>query len=132
MVGTHRATGDDDVTPSESALERAWRGLAQADALVQGFGERGWIADETLAALRERTHDLARRVGRAQQRGGHPGDEDPALTGEIDRLTALLVALSDEAVTRQPDLAPEVPVVVTLADAQQRLAATDAAYRDLG
>lgn len=121
------------MTPAESALQRSWRALTQADALVQGFGEQGWIADETLAVVRERTHDFARRVGRAEQRGGRPNDEDPvALAGEIDRLTALLVALSDEAVTRQPDLAPEVPVVVSLADAQDRLAATDAAYRELG
>lgn len=116
----------------ETALQRAWRQLTKADELVQGFGERGWIADTTLTVVRQRTHDLARRVGRVEQRGDAARGEDPAaLAGDIDQLTALLVALSDEAVTRQPDLAPEVPVVVSLADAQRRLAATHSAYGEL-
>ena len=109
------------------ADDRAWPSLVKADELVQGFGERGWIADETLAVVRARTHDLARRSGRAE--GAPAGTEDADLRADVDELTALLVALADEAIAAQPDLAPEVPVVVTLADAQRRLAATTDAYR---
>ena len=116
-------------SPLPDRLERAWRSLAKADELVQGFGERGWIADETLTVVRQRAHDLARRVGRLEQRGDAATGETPAaLARDVDELTDLLVALSDEAVARQPDLAPEVPVVVSLADAQRRLGATHELY----
>ncbi len=115
--------------PLPDRLDRAWRSLAKADELVEGFGERGWIAPETCVVVQQRTHDLARRVGRVEQRGVEEADESPAaLAREVEQLTELLVALADEAVARQPDLAPEVPVVVSLADAQRRLGATHDLY----
>ena len=110
-------------------LHRAWRSLVKADELVEGFGERGWIAPETLTVVQQRTVDLAHRVGRVEERGAEAAGEAPAtLAREVEELTALLVALSDEAVARQPDLAPDVPVVVSLADAQRRLGATTDLY----
>lgn len=120
--------------PIPDRLFRSWQSLAKADELVQGFGERGWIADETLTVVRQRSHELARRVGRVEERGGRPdvGEDPAALAREVDQLTALLVALSDEAVARQPDLAPDVPVPITLADAQRRLGMTHAAYDEPG
>ena len=115
--------------PLPGRLDRAWRALAKADELVEGFGERGWIASETLTVVQQRTHDLARRVGRVEERGADAAGDAPAtLAREVEELTELLVALSDEAVARQPDLAPDVPVVVSLADAQRRLGATHDLY----
>lgn len=116
---------------SPQALQQAWRRLAKADELVQGFGERGWIVDETLVVVGQRTGDLARRVGRVEAREEAAREELAALRREIEDLTALLVALADEAVSRQPSLAPEVPVPVSLADAQRRLADTTARYGEL-
>jgi hypothetical protein len=122
-----------DRPAADGRLTRAWQSLAKADELVQGFGERGWIAEATLTVVRGHTHELARRVGRLEERGAAAADEDPAvLARELEELTDLLVALSDEAVTAQPSLAPDVPVVVTLADAQRRLGATHALYDELG
>ena len=119
--------------PLPDRLDRAWRSLAKADELVQGFAERGWVASETMTVVGQRTHDLARRVGRLQERGAEAAGEAPGdLAREVDQLTALLVALSDEAVARQPDLAPEVPVVVSLADAQRRLGSTQDLYGSSG
>lgn len=109
--------------------DRAWAALVKADELVQGFGERGWIASETLEVVRARTADVARRSGRAE---GAPATDDRSLRGDVDELTALLVALADAAVEAQPDLAPDVPVPVTLADAQDRLGRTHDAYDELG
>ena len=115
--------------PLPDRLDRAWRALAKADELVRGFGERGWIASTTLTVVGKRTHELARRVGRQQERGEQATGESPAdLARAVDELTALLVALSDEAVARQPSLAPEVPVEVSLADAQRRLGVTHDLY----
>lgn len=107
-------------------LEQAWQRLAKADEIVQGFGERGWITDASMTEVDDRTREVARRVGRAQQ---HSGDDDPlalepqsaALVHEVEQLTALLVALADEAITRQPSLAPDTPVPVSLDDARRRL-----------
>lgn len=111
-------------------LTRAWQSLVKADELVAGFGERGWIAEESLTVARRRAEDLARRVGRLEERG-EAADEDPdALARDVDEVTELLVALVDAAVAAQPDLAPEVPVPVTLADAQERLGRTHDAYDD--
>lgn len=119
--------------PLPDRLDRAWRSLTKADELVEGFGERGWIAPETLTVVQQRTHDLARRVGRVEERGVDAAGEAPAaLAREVEELTELLVALSDEAVARQPDLAPEVPVVVSLVDAQRRLGATHGLYGAAG
>lgn len=110
-------------------VERAWRSLAKADELVQGFGERGWIDTATLAVVDERTLDLARRVGRLEERGERPGSTSPAgLARELDEATALLVALADAAVARQPSLAPDEPVAVTLDDAHRHLGATQDLY----
>ena len=115
--------------PLPDRLDRAWRSLAKADELVQGFAERGWVAPTTLTVVGQRTHELARRVGRSQERGADAAEESASgLAREVDELTALLVALSDEAVARQPSLAPEVPVEVSLADAQRRLGATHDLY----
>lgn len=112
------------------ALEQRWRRLVKADELVQAFAERGWITDEARTVVEARTADLARRVGRVQQRGA-PAD-DPALAGEVDELTALLVALSDAAVEAQPSLAPERPEPVGIEQAQHRRGSTQQAYDDLG
>ena len=109
-------------------VERAWRSLAKADELVQGFGERGWIAATTLAVVDERTRDLARRVGRMEERGERPDTSPAQLARELDEATALLVALADAAVARQPSLAPDEPVPVTLEDAHRRLGATQDLY----
>lgn len=120
---------DEFSSPALDRLRRSWASLTKADELVEGFGERGWIADATLTVVHQRAHDLARRVGRIEERGGRVDDDDPAtLAREVDDLTALLIALSDEAVTRQPSLAPDVPVPVALEDAQRRLATTHALY----
>lgn len=122
--------------PGRGRLTRAWQSLAKADELVQGFGERGWIADATLTVVRQRASELAHRVGRVEGGGGGADAADPepraALAREVEQLTDLLVALTDEAIAAQPSLAPDVPVVVTLADAQRRLAATHDAYDEHG
>lgn len=109
-------------------VERAWRSLAKADELVQGFGDRGWIASETLAVVEERTHDLARRVGRLEERGVRPDTSPAQLARELDEVTALLIALADAAVVRQPSLAPDEPVPVTLEHAHRHLGATQDLY----
>ena len=115
--------------PEDDALERQWQRLTKADELVQAFAQRGWIADEARTVVESRTTDLARRVGRVQQRGGTV--DDPGLAGEVAELTALLVALADAAVEAQPSLAPEEPVPVGIADAQRRRGSTQQAYDDL-
>lgn len=111
-------------------LQRAWRSLSKADELVQGFGERGWIADETRAVVEVRTAAIARRTGRVQS--GSASDDDATLRRDMDELTSLLVALADAAVAAQPSLAPETPVPVTMADAQARLADTTDLLDDAG
>ncbi len=93
-----------------SPLGQAWQRLAKADEIVQGFAERGWITPEAMAEVDRRTEQVARRVGREEQG----------------------LSLADEAIARQPSLAPETPVAVTLEDAQGRLSSTHAAYDDLG
>lgn len=119
--GAHEARG--------SQVAQAWQRLAKADEIVQGFGDRGWITPEAMAEVDRRTGDVARRVGREEQVGG-TGDP-AALAREVGELTALLVSLADEAIARQPSLAPETPVPVSLEDAQRRLSSTHAAYGDL-
>lgn len=113
-----------------SPLVQAWQRLAKADEIVQGFGERGWITAEAMAEIDRRTERVARRVGREEQAG--PSDDTHALVRDVRELTALLVSLADEAIARQPSLAPETPVAVTLEDARERLSSTHAAYDDLG
>ena len=114
----------------DSALQQAWQRLSKADELVQAFADRGWIADEARTVVAARTTELARRVGRLQ--GSRVGAvDDPGLATEVADLTALLVALSDAAVEAQPSLAPETPVPVGIAEAQQRMGSTRQAYGDL-
>lgn len=113
--------------PDADALVSQWQRLTKADELVQAFADRGWIADEARTVVEARTTDLARRVGRVEQRGA----EDPGLAGEVAELTALLVALSDAAVEAQPSLAPDDPVPVGIAEAQRRRGDTEQAYDDL-
>lgn len=113
-----------------SPVGQAWQRLAKADEIVQGFGERGWITPEAMAEVDRRTEQVARRVGREEQ--GGPSDDAHALVRDVRELTALLVSLADEAIARQPSLAPETPVAVTLEDAHARLSSTHAAYDDLG
>lgn len=110
-------------------LEQAWQRLAKADEIVQEFGDRGWIADDTMAEVTRRTGEVARRVGRDEHGGGV--EDSAGLVHAVGELTALLVALADEAVTAQPSLAPERPVPVSLDDARRRLSTTHAAYEDL-
>lgn len=113
----------------DDRLAQAWQRLAKADEIVQGFGERGWITDETMAEVERRTGEVARRVGRQQQ--GGEAEASPVLVHEVGELTALLVALADEAIGRQPSLAPETPVPVSLDDARRRQSSTHAAYERL-
>ncbi len=113
-----------------SRVAEAWQRLAKADEIVQGFGERGWIAPEAMAEVDRRTEQVARRVGREERAGA--SDDTHALVRDVRELTALLVSLADEAIARQPSLAPETPVAVSLEDARQRLSSTHAAYDDLG
>lgn len=115
-----------ETTPPSAALQSAWRALCKADELVHGFGTQGWIADADLAVVDERGRALARRVGRVDDHGADM-QEQHDLRRELEQLTTLLVALADEAVARQPSLAPTSPVVVTLEDARRRLAETGAA-----
>lgn len=113
-------------------LTRAWQSLVKADELVAGFGERGWIDEASLVVARRRAEDLARRVGRLEERGEPAAGVDAgALARDLDELTELLVALVDAAVEAQPDLAPEVPVPVTLDHARERLGRTHDAYGEL-
>jgi hypothetical protein len=60
--------------------------------------------------------------------GGAPS---PTLQRQVEELTALLVALGDEAVEHQASLASDDPVPATLAEARERLANTTEALRDL-
>lgn len=113
----------------DTALAQAWQRLAKADELVQAFADRGWITDEARTVVAARTSELARRVGRVQG-GGAAVDDDAGLASEVADLTTLLVALSDAAVEAQPSLAPETPVPVGIAEAQQRLGSTRQAYED--
>lgn len=126
-VGRSRDPGPP--VPDPDALEQAWQRLAKADELVQAFADRGWITDEARTVVEARTADLARRVGRVQQRAS--STEDPGLADEVGELTALLVALSDAAVEAQPSLAPDTPVPVGIEQAQQRRGSTLRAYDDL-
>lgn len=112
----------------DDRLAQAWQRLAKADEIVQGFGERGWITDEAMAEVERRTSEVARRVGR-EEHGQAPAS--PVLVHEIGELTALLVALADEAIARQPSLAPDTPVPVSLDDARRRQSSTHAAYEEL-
>lgn len=119
------ATGSGDARVAE-----AWQRLAKADEIVQGFGERGWITPEAMAEVDRRTEQVARRVGR-EERTAASGDTH-ALVRDVRQLTELLVSLADEAIARQPSLAPETPVAVSLEDARERLSSTHAAYDDIG
>lgn len=112
-----------------SRVEQAWQRLAKADEIVQGFGERGWITPEAMAEVDRRTGEVARRVGREEQAEG--SGDTAALVRDVRELTALLVSLADEAIARQPSLAPETPVPVSLEDAHERLSSTQAAYGDI-
>lgn len=113
----------------ERPLQQAWARLAKADEIVQGLADRGWITDAAMAEVAHRSEQVARRVGRDEHGGGR--DDDPALVHEVGELTALLVALADEAISRQPSLAPDTPVPVALDDARRRLSSTHAAYEEL-
>lgn len=109
-----------------------WQRLERAHELVVGFVDEGWVTDEAIERL-----DV--RIGRLEQLlvADHATDElggrsSDALHEQVRELTALLVALADDALERQVALTDGDDVVpTTLRDAQERLAAEHLALDEL-
>jgi hypothetical protein len=108
-----------------------WRRLEHARDLVHGFAEDGWVEPAALLHVNDhvaRLEQLLQADERSNRLGGTPSS---TLLKQVEELTALLVALADEAVEHQASLASDDPVPATLADARERLETTTKAYRDL-
>lgn len=114
-----------------AAIRGEWRRLEHARDLVQGFAEEGWVEPAALLHVNDhvaRLEQLLQANERINRLGGTPS---PTLQRQVEELTALLVALADEAVEHQASLASDDPVPATLAEARERLSTTTQAYRDL-
>ena len=114
-----------------AAIRGEWRRLEHARDLVHGFAEDGWVEPAALLHVNDhmaRLEQLLQADERANRLGGTPSS---TLLRQVEDLTALLVALADQAVEHQASLASDDPVPATLAEARERLATTTQAYRDL-
>jgi hypothetical protein len=114
-----------------ASIRNEWRRLERARDLVHGFAGEGWVEPAALLHVNDHMARLERLL-QADERvirlGGTPSS---TLLRQVEELTALLVALADEAVEHQASLASDDPVPATLAEARERLANTTQAFRDL-
>jgi hypothetical protein len=114
-----------------ASIRNEWRRLEHARDLVHGFAGEGWVEPAALLHVDDHMARLAQLL-QADERvirlGGTPSS---TLARQVEELTALLVALADEAVEHQASLASDDPVPATLAEARERLANTTQALRDL-
>ncbi|HSK97451.1 MAG TPA: hypothetical protein VK891_12605 [Euzebyales bacterium] len=114
-----------------ASIRGEWRRLEHARDLVVGFAEDGWVEPAALLHVDDHVARLERLLeadARVSELGGVPSE---TLRRQVEELTALLVALADQAVEHQASLASDDPVPVTLAEARERLATTTQAYREL-
>jgi hypothetical protein len=100
-----------------------WRRLERARALVGQLADDGWITSGAVVELDGHVVHLQKVAWadhRARELGGRESDR---LAHQVADLADLLVALADEAVDHQADVAAGARAPVTLAQARDRLVA---------
>jgi hypothetical protein len=114
-----------------ASIRDEWRRLEHARDLVYGFAEDGWVERAALLDVDDHVARLKRLLEADERTNRLGGAASSTLLRQVETLTALLVALADEAVEHQASLADDDPVPVSLAEAKERLSASTQAYREL-
>lgn len=108
-----------------------WRRMEQARELVRDLAEDGWVSPDALAELDAHVAHLQKLLWadhRARELGGRPSD---GLARQVADLADLLVALADEAVDAQADVAAGARAPVSMAAARDRMAVLRAARQEV-
>lgn len=108
-----------------------WRRMEQARELVRDLAEDGWVDPAALAELDTHVAHLQKLLWadhRARELGGRPSE---GLARQVADLADLLVALADEAVDAQADVAAGARAPVTLAGARDRMTVLRAARQEV-
>lgn len=124
-------TEDQRLALLPASIRDEWKRLEGARDLVHGFAEEGWVERAALLHVDDHIARLRRLLEADERTNRLGGAASSTLTRQVEALTALLVALADEAVEHQASLAHDDPGPVSLAEAKERLAATTQAYRNL-
>jgi hypothetical protein len=114
-----------------ASIRDEWQRLEHARDLVHGFAEDGWVERAALLDVDDHVARLRRLLEADERTNRLGGAASSTLLRQVETLTALLVALADEAVEHQASLADDDPVPVSLAEARERLSASTQAYREL-
>lgn len=114
-----------------ASIRSEWRRLQHARDLVHGFADEGWVEPAALLHVDDHVARLERLLQADERINRLGGTPSSTLLRQVQELTALLLALADQAIEHQASLTSDDPVPATLAEARQRLATTTQAYRDL-
>lgn len=114
-----------------AAVRDDWRRLERARSLVGDLAADGWVSPEAVAELDGHVAHLRKLLAadhRTRELGGRPSHR---AAEQVAELADLLVALADEAVEHQVELADGARAPATVAQARERMAVLRAARREV-